>query len=566
MIRKAGAELAVPHSGDRWRRIRPGRSGRSMKTRHLTERLLPRGHFVTLSLSYDARTVYFAFADPSGKDPYHAFRLRTGTGVDPGAPDQHVSLVCDGCHGKHLRQLTEGPYDDFDPCPLPDGSIAFESTRRGSKLRCGGGSPELVYTLHRMDGDGANLRTLSFHETHEWHPSVLHDGRIIYTRWDYVDRNAAKFHGLWTCHPDGSNPSVLFGNYTTRPWACFQAKAIPGSSQILFVAGGHHANVGGKLMILDPSQVAFDSKTGEDRTEALRCLTPDVCFAESDGWPKILLLQPLAAVGEVFSGRFQPRAFARRLHGRVSRNRDGAVLLRLLRQPGIALSPPGHLGRLPDPAGTSPRAPCARRFSPCRRIGGRRVAAERRPKKRAAVSFPAADHTLARAPIVSQVANRPRATRVSGIPIRPMHECCWEPFLSSRTARLTSAPRPENHSIFRPSMQRGERFRECVRLSICRVVSGGGASAVTNHPARPPRLGRCWRRRPPSTLEPGPDGTRPFGYPRLIQPLLDRYCVDCHDGSSGMDKSPLVLTGETDGSIQPLLREPPSVPPLAFAG
>jgi hypothetical protein len=103
------------------------------------------------------------------------------------------------------------------------------STRRGTKLRCGGGSPEAVFTLHRMEADGTGLRTLSFHETHEWHPSVLPDGRILYTRWDYVDRNAAKFHGLWTCNLDGSNPAVLFGNYTVRPWAAYQAKAIPNS-------------------------------------------------------------------------------------------------------------------------------------------------------------------------------------------------------------------------------------------------------------------------------------------------------------------------------------------------
>ena len=51
-------------------------------------------------------------------------------------------------------------------------------------------------------------------------------------------------------------------------------------------------------------------------------------------------------------------------------------------------------------------------------------------------------------------------------------------------------------------------------------------------------------RRAPSVIQPGPDGSQPFGYPRLIQPVLDRHCVRCHDGSTGPDKSPLVLTGE----------------------
>jgi hypothetical protein len=258
--------------------------GRSFRTRELTEGKLPPGHFVTLALSADAATIYFAYADPSGEDPYDAPGYVQAP-ARPGARYNTFHLFGMDADGSNLRQLTDGPYDDFDPCPLPDGSLAFESTRRGSKLRCGGGSPELVYTLHRMDPDGSNIRTLSFHETHEWHPSVLNDGRVIYTRWDYVDRNAAKFHGLWTCHPDGSNPSSLFGNYTTRPWACYQAKAIPASNRIVFVAGGHHANVGGTLMLLDPSRLALDPEHGEDCVEALRCLTPEICCAEADGWP-----------------------------------------------------------------------------------------------------------------------------------------------------------------------------------------------------------------------------------------------------------------------------------------
>jgi hypothetical protein len=50
--------------------------------------------------------------------------------------------------------------------------------------------------------------------------------------------------------------------------------------------------------------------------------------------------------------------------------------------------------------------------------------------------------------------------------------------------------------------------------------------------------------RGPSKIQPGPDGTQPMSYTRLVQPVLDKHCVRCHDGSEGKDKSPLVLTGE----------------------
>jgi len=51
-------------------------------------------------------------------------------------------------------------------------------------------------------------------------------------------------------------------------------------------------------------------------------------------------------------------------------------------------------------------------------------------------------------------------------------------------------------------------------------------------------------KRPPSQSKTGPDGTRPFSYPRLIQPVLNRHCVQCHDGKIEDSKSPLALTGE----------------------
>jgi hypothetical protein len=60
----------------------------------------------------------------------------------------------------------------------------------------------------------------------------------------------------------------------------------------------------------------------------------------------------------------------------------------------------------------------------------------------------------------------------------------------------------------------------------------------------PAPTGLSASRRPPSRITPGPDGTQPLSYARLIQPVLDRHCVCCHDGSVGPDKSALALTGD----------------------
>ena len=124
--------------------------GQSLATRELAAGGLPPGHFVTLALSHDAQTIYFAHADPAGQDPYDSPGFVQAP-AELGTKYNTFHLFAMHVDGTQLRQLTDGPNDDFDPCPLPDGSLVFESTRRGSKLRCGGGSPELVYTLHRMD-------------------------------------------------------------------------------------------------------------------------------------------------------------------------------------------------------------------------------------------------------------------------------------------------------------------------------------------------------------------------------------------------------------------------------
>ena len=33
---------------------------------------------------------------------------------------------------------------------------------------------------------------------------MLPDGRILFTRWKYVDRSQISFHHLWTMNPDGT--------------------------------------------------------------------------------------------------------------------------------------------------------------------------------------------------------------------------------------------------------------------------------------------------------------------------------------------------------------------------
>ena len=247
-----------------------------------------------------------------------------------------------------------GPTTTSTPvrCRTADWSL----NRLAAAASCGveAAVPSWSTRLHKMDGAGQPIRTLSFHETHEWHPSLLNDGRVIYTRWDYVDRNAAKFHGLWTCNQDGSNPSILFGNYTTRPWACYQAKADSRLQQDR-VRGrwpsrerGWHADAARSR-----STLRLDPQRGEDRFEALTCLTPEVGFRRSGGMAQELLLQPLAPFREVLLRGLQSRSACRAATRASIANTETGIyyfdvfgnLELLYRQPGISAVYPIPLAR-----------------------------------------------------------------------------------------------------------------------------------------------------------------------------------------------------------------------------
>ncbi|MDO4586057.1 MAG: hypothetical protein Q4C95_02045 [Planctomycetia bacterium] len=309
------------------------RPGFSNNVQHLTPHF-PKGIFSTPSLSWDGQSLYFAFADLSKVQADNAPIL---TSQDLSRRDFHLSfdkyskqedgkfhlfkmtLDQDKVDSKNVfqnnvTQLTFGPFDDFDPLELPDGSLAFLSTRRGGYTRCNSSwEPLQVHTLHRLPlrsskskwneeetneeeiveqsltnprenaipFDNDQIQTLSWHETNEWHPTLLNDGRILYTRWDYVDRSAQQYHGLWLTNPDGTAASVLFGNYTEAINACYQAKAIPNSNKILFVVGGHHTVVGGSLVLLDPSKIQYDPETAEDTFDCIERLTPEIPFTET---------------------------------------------------------------------------------------------------------------------------------------------------------------------------------------------------------------------------------------------------------------------------------------------
>ena len=235
----------------------------------------PGGTFLSPDLSYDGKTILFAYVENRG-DMMHRHHTDPTQGHWAEGRCYHIFKV--NIDGSGLEQLTDGTFNDFDPCWLPNGRIAFISERRGGYLRCGRVCPN--YTLYDMAADGSDIQCLSFHETNEWHPSVTNEGMIIWTRWDYVDRHGCTAHMPWLTTLDGRDPRPVHGNYAVRqqrPDMESDCRAIPGSNKFVATASPHHGQSFGSLILIDPS-VPDDDSMGP-----VRRITPDVGFPETQG-------------------------------------------------------------------------------------------------------------------------------------------------------------------------------------------------------------------------------------------------------------------------------------------
>ncbi|HOZ48355.1 MAG TPA: NPCBM/NEW2 domain-containing protein [Candidatus Hydrogenedentes bacterium] len=528
--------------------------GASMGCRPLVTDQLPDGCYMQPDVPFDAARILFAFCEvpsPPADTPPAALL------------DRHYHLYEVHPNGSGLRQLTDGPYDDFSPRELPNGEIVFISTRRGGFHRCGRG-PCNVYTLALADADGSNPKTVSYHETHEWDPAVLADGRVIYTRWDYVDRNAVHYQQLWSVRPDGTGPAIYYGNNTFNPVGVWEAFQVPGSPLIMATAAAHHAMTAGSIILVDTTK-------GVDGLAPITRLTPDAPFPESETY----------VAPHNWHAPGSPKEYD---------------------TPEETERWPGHCYRSPhplsetfflaaysfDPLIGEPDANKANMFGIylVDAFGNKELISRDlnlssqwpvpiRPRPRPPVVPPMRDTTLAREGtfyLEDVYASEPKLPEgsikalriVQVLPKTTPH--ANEPTVGLANASpgkqvIGTAPvEPDGSAYFRAPAgiplafqaldERGQAVQ--VMRSVTYLQPGERASCVGCHENRmtaPTQLPKPLAlRRAPSAVQPGPDGSIPLSYPLLVQPVLDRHCVACHSGAkpAGPGGCPIVLTGEAE--------------------
>jgi hypothetical protein len=201
---------------------------------------LPSGKLTTLlndpdggvrdpQVHYDARKILFSYRK-GGSENYHLYEID----VD----------------GTHLKQLTDGPYDDIEPSYLANGEIVFISTRCKRWVNCW---LTQVAILHRCNADGSNIHAISSNGEHDNTPWPLPDGRLLYTRWEYVDRSQVDYHHLWASNPDGTGQMTYYGNLHPGT-LMIDAKPIPNSRKVvaIFSPGHGRKEHEGAIEVVDP--------------------------------------------------------------------------------------------------------------------------------------------------------------------------------------------------------------------------------------------------------------------------------------------------------------------------
>ncbi len=502
--------------------VRDVLAGSVVKRGRLKGRKLTGGSFISADLSWDAKSILFAYAECGKGKPW--------------SPERSFHVFKVNVDGTNLVQLTDGLWNDFDPCFLPSGRIAFVSERRGGFLRCGG-RPCPTYTVHGMMPDGSDIIPLSHHETHEWHPSVDNAGMIVYSRWDYVDRDSDIAHHMWLCYPDGRDPRSFHGNYPTRrefrPWMELAIRAIPGSHKYVAVAAPHHGQNYGSLVLID------HRLEDDDGMSQVRRITPEVPMPESESAPGVPHRK----------GRHSPRAEVYGTPWPLSEDYYLSVYDPRQKHYGIYLV---------DGFGNKeliyrdPRVPCLdpiplrpRRRPPVIPVKTTQAAADRGngPERTATIAVMDvydADFEWPKGSKIKElriVQIFPKATPrvdvprigladqalargvVGTVPVEPDGSAFFEapvgvPIYFQALDERGIAIQTMRSDTF---VHRGEQL-------VCQGCHEPKRRALDAAREKVPAA----LRRPPSKIKPEADGSYPLIYPRLVQGVLDRNCVPCH--------------------------------------
>ncbi|MDR2168516.1 MAG: NPCBM/NEW2 domain-containing protein [Planctomycetaceae bacterium] len=513
------------------------------KGRLANTKLDKRWGFLSPDLSFDGKKIVFSAADTSAQ-PRNCYSWSTENSY-------HIFQV--NADGTGLEQLSDGQWDDIDPCYLPSGRIAFISTRRGGYGRCHG-RPVPSYTLHSMNYNGTDITMLSPHETNEWKPSVQNDGNIVYTRWDYVDRGSDQAHHPWVTTPDGRDSRAIQGNFPihgqrdgtngggvySRPYLEATIRAIPNSSKLIGIASPHHGQYFGSVILIDPT-IEDDGVMSQ-----IRRVTPEQLFPESEIQThrnNANYGQPYPLSEDYYIVAYDPFSDM----GKGQLNDYGIYLLDAFGNKTLIYKDPAISINCPIPFRARQMPP----IIPHQTLVGK-------PLKPGEEFVPVDKDSLPKTAqvgvmnVYESIYPLPPNTKITKLRIvqvlpktTPNENSPRIGYGSQKNARaiLGTVPVEEDGSAFFNLpvdipvyfLAIDQNGNSVQRMRSATYVKPGEklmCNGCHENRHKPPIIkanyAKAMKRRP-SEITPDMDGTKPFSYPRLIQPVLDAKCFSCHE-------------------------------------
>jgi Hydrazine synthase alpha subunit middle domain/F5/8 type C domain len=431
--------------------------------------------------------------------------------------------------GTGLKRLTSGPFHDYWPCPLPDGGITFISTRCRAKFLCW--RPQAA-VLFRMEADGSDIRPLSFANLTEWAPSVMNDGRIIWTRSEYIDKGADYGHTLWMIRPDGTKPELAFGNTIVLPQGYANGREVPGTNELCATMISHFGDLNGPIALLDLDKGRFNP-------ESITSITPEA------PWPgywasRETFRDPYPVARDYFLTSHSPRdRFGLYVIDRFG-NRE---LLHMDNKLGSICPTPLVKRPLPPSLHTPLDSDLAEndlgQFTVEDVYQGLEGFVDRGQAKYIRVCQELRADLEENADGTFRSDHNP-FTEFYASPIDLVSgPFGWTSYVAKATWGTVPVETDGSANFLAPSGKvlyfelLDENFNELQRMrSVVQLQPGEKRSCVGCHESRslaPTVREKTALKREPSSLTPPPWGAGPFDFAKVVQPVLDNNCVKCHN-------------------------------------